>query len=522
MSPDEEVLAFPGPPERVPSGIAGLDAILGGGLFQGGIYVLAGSPGAGKTVLANQMSFEHVRADGRVLYVTLLSETHGRMLSQMQTMGFFDRALIGDRLNYVSGFNQLESDGLGGLLTLVRRTARDQRATLLVLDGFVTASTFARSEIDYKKFINELQTWVGLVGCTVLLLTSAGATAPEVVIQPEHTMVDGIVTLNTVHFGLRSLRYLRVAKFRGSSYLEGAHNYVISDLGVTVYPRLESAMGRLTILDKDTEITERPPSAISTGLPKLDALLGGGLHRGSNTLVLGSPGAGKTVLGLHFLDTGARAGEPGLLFGFAESPNDVVATAERLEIPLLRHLRAGLVRIAWHPPAERVLDALGAELIELVRRGRIKRLFFDGLGALKQAAAQPRRAGRYIASLLSQLRAHEVATIMSEETRELFVRKVQVPFAGASSAFQNILFIQQAQAKGQLRRLLSIIKTRDGAHDDSFYEFEITNQGISVKEPFRRVAGSGLPAAYRRKMSRWDTGSKPAPGQAPAGRTRKR
>src|SRR5882757_3832371 len=226
----------PSAPSRIPTGIRGLDQILGGGLWRGGIYVVAGNPGSGKTTIGNQMSFRHVADGGRAVYVTLLSETHARMLFQIETMSFYEPAAVGGALVYLNGFSVIEAEGLEGLLTMVRQAVRDQRAGLLVLDGMVTAGTLAKTGIDYKKFINELQTWVGVVGCTVLFLTSVGN---ESIAQPENSMVDGIFELQSGRWNLQSTRHLSVAKFRGSAFHEGAHSYLITGDGVAVFPRIE-------------------------------------------------------------------------------------------------------------------------------------------------------------------------------------------------------------------------------------------------------------------------------------------
>lgn len=464
---------FPPPLVRVPTGIAGLDSILRGGLFQAGIYIVAGHPGAGKTTLANQACFHHVANGGRALYVTLLAETHGRMLSQLAPMSFFDPSPVGTSLRYINGFTAVESGGLDGLLQLLRNSIREQRADMLVLDGMVTASSLARSDVDYKRFINELQTWVGVVGCTVLFLTSAGA---EVAVQPEHTMVDGIFELRSARFGLRTLRELTVTKFRGSAFTEGAHPYLITDDGVVVYPRLE---GHLVPPEPRLARAEE----VSSGVSGLDTMLGGGFREGSTTLLLGSSGSGKTILGLQFLAEGVRKGEPSLHFGFFEMPADVIDKADRLGLEFSKHQSGEFLNVLWQPPAERILDALAVDLLSMVKARGIKRLFIDGLVGFKESA-MPERLSAFFSLLSRELGGLGVTTLITEETRELFVREIEVPTRGVSAIFHNILFLRQVEMAGELQRLISIMKTRDTAHDRRLHHFEISERGITIGAPF--------------------------------------
>ncbi len=458
--------------ERVPTGISGLDTILGGGLMKAGIYIVAGRPGSGKTILANQMAYTHVASGGRAVYVTLLAETHGRMLALLQTLRFFDRAAIGTSLKYVNGFSAVESGGLASLLELLRRVVREQRASLLVLDGMVTASALARSEVDYKKFIHELQTWVGVIGCTVLFLTSA----PPEAVQPEHTMVDGILELGTQRLGMRTMRQVVVSKFRGSAFIEGAHTYLITSEGWAVYPRYE---GRGSVGPPG----EADGARVSTGVPGLDELLTGGVAQGSMTLLLGSSGCGKTIAGMQFLCEGARKGEPGLHFGFFENPPTLLAKADRLRLGLREHVERGRLTLRWNSPAEGLLDRLAEELLSTVRQQRVKRLFIDGLVGFK-AAAYAERCSAFFSVLSEELASLGVTTFITEETRELFVRQIEVPTEGVSAIFHNILFLRQAEAEAELVRLLAVMKTRDSGHSHAMHRFSIRDQGIVIEEPF--------------------------------------
>ena len=487
------------PLSRFPTGAEGLDDLLGGGLFKSGIYIVTGTPGCGKTILANQIVFSHARRGGRAVYVTLLAESHARMLAQMRGLAFFDQAAVGSSINFLNGFGPMEEEGLAGLLQLLRSVVREQGADLLVLDGLETAGSLAKSDLDSKKFIKELQTWAGVVGCTVLLLSSSSSEHRS--IQPEHTMVDGIVELRMARVDLRMLRELTVIKLRGSAFAEGSHPYLITSGGLRVYPRNESMPTAVTAKQAAAEQT-------TTGIPTLDEMLCGGVSRGSITLALGSSGSGKTILGLQFLAAGAREGERGLHFGFFESPADLKDKGDRLGLGFSDACRDGLVELIWNPPAEGILDVMGADLIAAVKRYGAKRLFIDGLVGFKQAAYSERLSAFF--SLLSQqLSALRVTTLITEETRELFVREIQVPTPGVSAIFQNILFVRHVETGNELSRLISVMKTRDSDHDRALRRFDITSRGIRIGEPFQTSdtamtgsAGGNARAATRARRGR--------------------
>src|SRR5260221_6867944 len=168
---------FVQPLARFTSGVAGLDRVLNGGFFAGGVYIVEGIPGSGKTILANQICFHHVKKNRRVLYVTLLAESHARLLQHLQDLSFFDAAAIPDHLTYVSGFRALEDGGLKALLELVRKELRGRSAGLVVLDGLAAVGESAETDREFKKFVHELQVFAGLSSCTFFLLSSGSSSA---------------------------------------------------------------------------------------------------------------------------------------------------------------------------------------------------------------------------------------------------------------------------------------------------------------------------------------------------------
>ena len=260
--------APPGELTRLPSGIGGLDTILNGGFLTGGIYIVQGTPGTGKTTLANQICFNHIAAGGRALYTTLLAEYHARMMQHLSGMSFFDVAKIPDQLKYINGFGILRDHGYDGLRDTLRREIVAYKASVLILDGFATAQRLAHEIEHFNEFVHELQGIAAATDCTMFLLTSA---AGGVRATPEYTMVDGIVELTDQLIGWSAESTLQVVKLRGTSYLRGRHAYRITGDGLVVYPRIEALLARPSRADTV------PAETVPSGVDRLDAMLGGGL-----------------------------------------------------------------------------------------------------------------------------------------------------------------------------------------------------------------------------------------------------
>jgi circadian clock protein KaiC len=460
--------------ERVPSGVPGLDTVLNGGFPRGGIHILQGAPGAGKTTLGNQICYHHAAAGGRALYVTLLSETHSRMLLHLGTMRFFDAARLPDQIAYISGFGALQGEGLPGLVTLLRREVAARKATVLVLDGLVAAEDRAASDTEFKAFIQELQTQAGLHGCTVFLLTTSKGQA----VPPEHTMVDGIVELTDIRYGSRTERGLFVNKLRGSDCLPGRHPFRITEHGLVVYPRVEAAF----------HATTRPDAAragrLSTGVEGLDAMLGGGLPEATVTGVLGPSGIGKTTLGLHHV-CGSGPSEPGLFFGFYETPPRLLQQAASLGLDLGGAVGRGEVEILWQPQGENLQDALAHRLLDAVGQRGVRRLFLDGLGGFVEASVEPGRLSRFFAVLVNELRARGVTTLYTMETRDVVGPGIELPVTGVSSLVENLVALRYVERHARSRRLLSVVKVRGIGFDPALREFVIEDgRGLSLTGAF--------------------------------------
>lgn len=458
----------------VPTSIPGLDNILYGGLRGGGLYLVTGSPGSGKTILGNQMAFSHVAAGGRAVYVTLLAETQARMLSHLRQMEFFNPAVVANTLYYISGYKTLEESGLKGLLDLLRRVIRTRKATLLVIDGLVTAQFVAESDLAFKQFFHELQVFVEAVGCTVVLLSPL---TDEFRPRIEYTMVDGVILMSTHAVSQWTQREVEVTKLRGSNFLRGRHFYDITQAGLTVWPRTESILGK-------HPTGERLSDRRGFGVTRLDEMLQGGVIVGSSTMVLGAPGSGKTLLGLHYLAEGARRGERGLYFGFYETPSQIISKADAIRLGFRQHIDAGLIDLIWKPPGDFNVDEIASELLMLVRRSGVKRLFIDSFRGFLDAAVYPERVSRFYAALVNELRNLSVTTVFSLETARLFARDVEVPVPSVEDRVDNIIFLRYVELYSQLYRLISIFKVRDSGYETTIREFQITDTGIEVAATF--------------------------------------
>ena len=477
MTGIREALEASGPP-RLETGVRGLDAVLGGGIPVGRTCMVAGSPGVGKTTLGNQLAFHHASTGGQALVTTLLSETHDLMLANLRGFRFFDPSLVGDRVHYLNLFDALAEEGLDGIIAAIRRAAREQGATLLIIDGAAVIEDLAPSQLDLRRFIQQLQAQAAMIGATTVLLTSH--TREQLEILGAH--VDAVLVLANERIDSRHVRQLEVLKLRGGHHVTGAHQFTISEDGLTVHPRLESVVGW-------SRPPEQPSGLLGTGIAGLDAMLGGGLMPYSSTLVMGTPGAGKTLLGLSYLLEGARRGERGLLAGFHETESALMTTAERIGLDLQGAIESGLIHILWEPPLETSADAWAWRLLAAVAEHRPRRVFVDALTDIQRFFTSQQRMPTFTAALTNELRALGATALIATEIDAYVDEQLAVPIPAASATMDNGLLVRQVEIRSSLLRLISILKARQVGTDPAIREFVISDQGIMVSRPFSASTG---------------------------------
>jgi circadian clock protein KaiC len=507
----------PYPPlPRLTTGIRGLDPILEGGFPKGGVYIVEGPPGAGKTIFGNQICFHHGATGGQAVYVTLLAESHTRMLEHLRQMRFFRPELVSEHVYYLSAFKVLESDGLGGLIASLRESVTGRKATLLVVDGLVSAAESALTARDFRKFVHELQSITAMTGCTAFLLSSAERGRP---IRPEHTMVDGLVQLSDELDELRSMRHLQIRKLRGANQIRGQHTLEISDEGIVIHPRIETRAG-----GGEGGQTTRSGEPKDFAITELDRMLHGGLPANSATMVLGPSGSGKTLLGLQFLAAGARKGEPVLYFGFYERPRALLAKSERIGLGLKAAEEKGLLRLMWQRPVEGIIDILGERVLRAVREHNVRRLCIDSMQGFQLALDFPDRFRDVFSAIAQELEAQGVTTLYTVESADLFGPRIEVPMGGVSAMTDNLILLRHVEMNAHLYRLVSVLKVRDSDYEGAIREFRISDSGIAVADTFSSADQvlSGVARTLGRRHGPGDSASKgrPRAGKKPRRRQR--
>ncbi len=487
------------------TGIPHLDMLLGGGLTKGSLAFIAGPPGSGKTTLAMQIAFSAARTGQRVLVFTALSESTLKLVTHLRTLSFFDPMLVGDSIQLIS-LQAFLDESLKEPEEEIVRLVRQTRASLVILDGFRGVEGIAGDRQAPRRFLYSLGSKLNLFGATTLITSETNPR--DALFYPAATIADVIVGLHYTLKGVRHQRGIEIVKSRGMSLSPGLHALQVSTDGIHIFPRMEtiiplqiaqfSALQEPDGIQQELEALSEPPAAFA--LPALDDLMGGGLTRGTSTLLLGAPGAGKTLLGLSFAIAGVRNGEPAVFLGFRESLAQVLLKVQPFEMgdEVRQALQKGgmLTFLRW-PPVELNPDVIADETLATLDRTGARRLVIDGLTELEDAIVDQgdiQRVKQFTAALLEALRARHVTSLIVKETGDLGdVAGVRVDLVNSASAVlsENMLLLRQEIYRGALRRVLGVLKMRFAAYDSSLREFTITApRGFDVRPKSARKNGT--------------------------------
>lgn len=469
------------------TGVAGFDVTLGGGLPVNSLYLIQGLAGSGKTTLACQMGFLHARQGEKVLVLTLLAESHSKMMNHFSNFSFYDETLIGKEIVFFSGYTSLVKGGLQALLQRIVETMSAERPSMLIVDGFRSVRTSAASDLALAEFMHALNSLVTTMACTTFLLSPVEGNITD----SENTLVDGVIELGQHAQGMRLIRELQVYKIRGANHLLGKHVFEVKDMGVVVYPRFEA------VRTLSASSHEASGEYAGTGVPSWDTRIGGGVVRGSITCLLGSPGVGKTIMGLHFLAEGLRNGEQCLMVGFHESPSAVLRKAARIGIDLASSVADGGLAIMWQLPLEVLVDDLATRMFANIKERGVTRLFIDGLEGLSNLIMHPERARSFLVALTSELRTLGVTTFFAEQLH-YFKKSAPTAEPSSSSLYENIILLEYLAHDEVNYRQVSVMKLRENDYDGANRLMTITDAGMVVGDPVaglrHRLAENGPPA----------------------------
>jgi circadian clock protein KaiC len=454
--------------DRISSGSERLDAVLGGGLLVNSINVVMGLPGSGKTILAQEYLFENSSEDRPAVYLSTVSEPLEKILRYGQTFSFFDPEAIGTRVFYEDlGTSLSQQDALTETLRRIVAVLRERRPGLLVIDSFKALHPFASDAAAFRRFLQDL---AGNLSAYPTASIWVGEYGPdEIAAEPEFAVADGIIALAAEPTADRDTRVLQVLKLRGSGFLSGKHGYRLATDGIRVFPRLADPVNQATY----TLETER----VSTGIPVLDVALDSGLLPGGSTLVAGPSGSGKSLIGLHYIFKGAEIGRPGLIAGFQENPTQL----ERIVSGFGWSLDRDDVHVMYRSPVDLYLDEWVYELLEQIEEHGIRRILIDSLGDLRATATDEIRFREYMYSLLQRTAHAGIGVFMTQEVAELF-GVTRLSEYGISHLSDNVILLQFLRGESQIKRALTVLKTRASAHDPHILEFEITSNGIELGE----------------------------------------
>jgi circadian clock protein KaiC len=471
---------------RLSTGVPGLDAVLGGGIPLQSISVIAGQPGAGKTVLALQVMCEAARRGVKCIYFTTLSEPALKLVRFMQVFEFFDPQLLDKQIAFSDLGSSLRADGAEAALAELTTRVETEEPGVVVVDSFKAFHDLV--DISRRRtFIYDLAVSMAGWGATTFLVGEY--TGEEIATLPEFAIADGILRLSSERAALASVRELEVKKLRGSTFVGGIHFFEITAAGIDFVPRVRAP--EIGPLRAAARISDR----VATGITGLDRLLHGGWPAGSTSVVVGGTGTGKTNLGLAFLLEGARRGEAGILLALEETPDQIRATALGLGWDLESFEASGLISIHYTAPIEISTDRFLHTTRELVTATGARRLVLDSLTSLSLGAISDRRFREIVYALTRHLRLAGVTAQMNLEVAEL-LGAAQLSGHGMSFAADNVVYLRYMESASGLTRALAVIKARGIEHSSELCELLIGRDGLMVGQPLRNLKGllTGSPA----------------------------
>lgn len=468
------------PIRRLPTGVPGLDAVLGGGVPEFSFNVVAGTPGAGKTTLVQQIMFALARADRPALFFTVLGEPPLKMLRYQQQFAFFDLAKVNASVRFVNLAKEALAGGLDEVLTRIVQEVEATSPGVVIVDSFRSVMQAAERQtgrIDVQHFVQELG--MRLTGWQATTFLVGEFQLTETDNNPIFTVADGLVWLHQSLDRNSMVRKMQVMKMRGQAPIPGLHTFRISENGIQVFPRLIAGAPEAPPAGVTSDSPRQSPR-LSVGVAGLDDMLGGGIPAGYSVLVTGPSGSGKSVLATEFIREGARRGEPGVIAVFEKRPSEY---AQASAIGLQQAAADGQVAIIHTRPLDLSIDETLYELTEAIHRIKARRVVIDSLSGFELALAPTFREDfrESLYRLVAALTGMGLTVMMTAELEDSYT---DLRFSPHGTAFLTDAIILQryVELEGQFKRVMAVAKVRASAHSRDLRLFEITAEGIVVGE----------------------------------------
>jgi circadian clock protein KaiC len=462
--------------KRLPTGIAGLDEILGGGLPEFSFNIIAGSPGSGKTTLAHQIMFANASTQNPALYFTVLGEPAIKMLRYQQQYPFFDHAKVGNVIRFVNLSEVTLQGDLEAVLNQIIAEVEATNPSIVIVDSFRTVLRQAGNgagEMDQQTFLQRLAMHLTSWEATSFLIGEYSE--GELRDNPVFTVADGLIWLYQQIERDSIVRKLEIVKMRGQATVPGLHTFRITSKGLQAFSRT------LGLLKRKEFIPNAP--RLSIGVPAIDKLMGGGVFEGDSVLVAGSSGTGKSILAKQFVAEGIRQGEPGVVAVFEERPQQYSELASRVGLDLESPQQASELKILYLRPLDLSVDETMIEILDAVREIGAKRLVIDSLAGFEMALAPGFRTDfrESLYRMIGALTGTGVTILSTVEVEESFSA---LAFSNYSISFltDDIIRLRYVEIEGRLRKILFVAKVRGGEHSNEITEYEVTSQGLRILE----------------------------------------
>jgi circadian clock protein KaiC len=485
---------------RAATGISGLDEILCGGLIPQRLYLVDGNPGAGKTTLALQFLLEGVRAGEKCLYVTL-SETKQELEAGAESHGW---SLDGiEIIELIADEKELESDEqltmlppsevelnetTRGIIEAIKR-GEPRR---MVLDSLSELRLLAQSSLRYRRQILALKQFFVGRRCTVVMLDDRTAEGPDLQL---HSIAHGVIALDSTSppYG-QTRREIHILKFRGSNFVSGYHDFTIREGGLTVFPRLVSAQHSASF----------KPESIRSGVARLDALLGGGVERGSSTLLIGPPGSGKSTIAVQYATAATQRGDHAAAFLLDETKAALLARSAGIGITLKEGLGAGEIMLQQIDPAAISPGEFAHLVRDSVERGA-RVVIIDSLNGYLNTMPQNNFLTAQLHELLTYLNTQGVATFLVVAQSGMMGTTMTSP-VDASYLADSVVMLRYFEHAGEVKKAISVVKKRTGAHERAIRGLEFDARGIHLSEPLMTLRGvlTGVPVEVPAAEKRGD------------------